>query len=74
MGPASRGRSGPFHVLLDGRAPGDAGGGDVAADGSGSLDAHRLYQLVREPGEVRERTIEIEFDDAGAEVYCFTFG
>lgn len=74
MGPAGRGRSMPFHVRLDGRAPGDAHGGDVAADGSGSLDAQRLYQLVREPGEVRERTIEIEFGDGGAEVYCFTFG
>ena len=64
----------PFRVLLDGEAPGDSHGVDVAADGSGALGDGRLYQLVRQPGPVRERTLEIAFDAAGAEAYAFTFG
>jgi hypothetical protein len=34
----------------------------------------RLYQLVREPGGIADRTVEISFDAPGAEAYCFTFG
>jgi hypothetical protein len=34
----------------------------------------RLYQLVRESGAVRERTLEISFVEPGAEAYVFTFG
>jgi hypothetical protein len=34
----------------------------------------RLYQLVREPDAVRERTLEITFLEAGAAAYVFTFG
>jgi len=64
----------PFRVLLDGDAPGDAHGLDVDEQGSGSLDEGRLYQLVRQPDGVRERTLEITFDDRGAEAYVFTFG
>jgi hypothetical protein len=33
-----------------------------------------LHQLVRQPGSIRERTLEITFPQAGAEAYCFTFG
>ena len=64
----------PFMVTIDGKAPGESHGEDVDADGTGELDAGRLYQLIREKGEVRERTIEITFLAAGAEVYSFTFG
>ena len=34
----------------------------------------RMYQLVRQPGAVRERTLEITFHEPGAEAYVFTFG
>ena len=34
----------------------------------------RLYQLVREHDQVRERTLEITFLEPGAEAYAFTFG
>jgi hypothetical protein len=34
----------------------------------------RLYQLVREPGSITDRTFEIAFLDAGVEAYVFTFG
>jgi thiol-disulfide isomerase/thioredoxin len=64
----------PFRVLLDGEAPGPSHGVDVDADGSGLLRKGRLYQLVREHGDVRERTLEITFLDRGAEAYAFTFG
>jgi thiol-disulfide isomerase/thioredoxin len=74
MGPAARGTSVPFRVLLDGAAPGDARGFDVDDQGNGTLADQRLYQLIRQPGAVRERLVEIEFLDPGAEAYCFTFG
>ena len=64
----------PFRVLLDGEAPGSSHGVDVDADGNGVLRDGRLYQLVREHGAVRERTLEITFLEPGAEAYVFTFG
>jgi hypothetical protein len=64
----------PFRVLLDGEAPGASHGVDVDEDGRGVLAEGRLYQLVREHGEVRERTLEITFGEPGAEAYAFTFG
>jgi hypothetical protein len=33
-----------------------------------------MYQLVRARDGVRERTLEIVFDEPGAEAYNFTFG
>ena len=68
------GRSIPFRVLLDGQAPGVSHGLDVDEDGQGVLRDGRLYQLVRQDGEVRERTVEITFLEPGAEAYVFTFG
>lgn len=44
------------------------------ADGRGLLDDGGMYQLVREQGRVRERTLEITFAEPGAEAYAFTFG
>jgi thiol-disulfide isomerase/thioredoxin len=64
----------PFRVRLDGEPPGPAHGVDVDEDGNGVLGAGRLYQLVRQPGPIRERTVEITFLEAGAEAYVFTFG
>jgi thiol-disulfide isomerase/thioredoxin len=64
----------PFRVLLDGEAPGPSHGVDIDEDGNGSLRDGRLYQLVRQEGAVRERTLEIAFLEAGAEAYVFTFG
>ena len=64
----------PFRVLLDGEAPGESHGVDVDDDGNGELRDGRLYQLVRERAEVRERTLEINSSEPGAEAYAFTFG
>jgi thiol-disulfide isomerase/thioredoxin len=74
MGPAARGASVPFRLTLDGAVPGDAHGFDVDDQGNGTLADQRLYQLIRQTGTIRERLVEIEFLDAGAEAYCFTFG
>jgi hypothetical protein len=63
-----------FHVLLDGEAPGKSHGLDVDEDGNGWLREGRLYQLVRQADEVRERTLLITFLQPGAAAYAFTFG
>ena len=45
-----------------------------ADDGSGTVREPRLYQLIRQPGPIVDRTFEIEFLDAGVEAFAFTFG
>ena len=74
LGPGADGKPVRFKVLVDGQAPGDAHGTDVAADGSGTVTGQRLYQLVRQQGDAKARTFSIEFLDAGASAYAFTFG
>jgi hypothetical protein len=64
----------PFRVLLDGQAPGEAHGLDVDAEGRGTLVRPRLYQLIRQPGPIADRTFEVTFDASGVEGYSFTFG
>jgi thiol-disulfide isomerase/thioredoxin len=64
----------PFRVLIDGHAPGRSHGEDVDEEGNGLLADGRMYQLVREHDEVRERTLQITFVKPGAEAYVFTFG
>jgi hypothetical protein len=63
-----------FTVLLDGQPPGDAHGLDVDEQGRGTVSEPRMYQLVRQPGAVRERTFEMTFDEPGVRAYVFTFG
>ena len=74
LGPGADGKPVRFKVTLDGQAPGDAQGVDVAPDGSGTVTEQRLYQLVRQPGAVRDRTFSIEFLDPNVAAYAFTFG
>jgi thiol-disulfide isomerase/thioredoxin len=74
MGAARKGDSVGFRVLLDGEIAGTAHGVDVGADGTGTVGRQRMYQLIRQPGPIRDRRFEIEFLDAGAEAFCFTFG
>jgi hypothetical protein len=33
-----------------------------------------MYQLVRQPGDISDRTFEITFLDEGVHGYVFTFG
>jgi thiol-disulfide isomerase/thioredoxin len=74
MGPPARDTPVPFRVLLDGEPPGAAQGLDVDERGHGTLSQQRLYQLVREPGSITDRTFEITFLAPGVEAYSFTFG
>jgi thiol-disulfide isomerase/thioredoxin len=64
----------PFRVTLDGRAPGGSHGVDVDEQGNGVLDGGRMYSLVRQAGEVDERTVSVTFAAPGARAHCFTFG
>jgi thiol-disulfide isomerase/thioredoxin len=63
-----------FEVRIDGEAPGPAHGVDVDEAGRGIAAEPRLYQLVRQPGPIVDRTFEITFDEGGAEAFVFTFG
>jgi thiol-disulfide isomerase/thioredoxin len=74
MGPATPGASVRFRVRIDGVPPGAAHGLDIDAEGNGTLKEHRLYQLIRQPGAIKDRQFEIEFLDPGAEAFSFTFG
>jgi Thioredoxin like C-terminal domain len=74
MAPTTPGATVGFRVLLDGRPPAAAHGGDVDGDGNGTVTRPRLYQLIRQPGPVTERTFEITFLDPGVHAYAFTFG
>lgn len=63
-----------FRIMLDGQPPGADHGTDVDADGNGVVNSTRLYQLVRQSGAVRARTVEVQFLEPGARAYAFTFG
>ena len=71
---AGKNASIPFRVLLDGEPPGESHGLDVDANGNGVLREGRMYQLIRQPGRIDDRTLEITFLEPGAEAYVFTFG
>lgn len=74
MGPAARGRSVRFRVLINGKPPGVAHGADADAEGNGTVREQRLYQLIRQPLPIVDHDFEIDFPDAGAESFVFTFG
>ena len=74
MGPLRQEIALRFRVSMDGQPPGPAHGLDVDDSGSGTVREQRLYQLIRQPGSIVDRTFEIEFLDAGVEAFAFTFG
>ena len=74
LGPGADGKPVRFRVRLDGAEPGADHGSDVEADGFGTVNEQRLYQLVRQKDSVRVRTFEIEFLEDGVTAYAFTFG
>ncbi|MGF6997692.1 cytochrome c biogenesis protein DipZ [Paraburkholderia sp. GAS32] len=74
LGPGKDGKPVRFRVSVDGAAPGAAHGTDVAADGAGTVTEQRLYQLVRQTGDVADHTFSIEFLDPGVQAFAFTFG
>ncbi|RQO49992.1 cytochrome C biogenesis protein [Variovorax sp. KBW07] len=74
LGPSADGKPVRFRVTVDGKPPLSDHGADTDAQGNGTVDAQRLYQLVRQSANGQDRLFEIEFLDAGAQAYAFTFG
>jgi thiol-disulfide isomerase/thioredoxin len=74
MGPLRSGASVQYRVSIDGQPPGAAHGLDADEAGNGTVMEQRLYQLIRQPKPIVDRTFAIEFLDAGVETLAFTFG
>jgi thiol-disulfide isomerase/thioredoxin len=74
MGPSEAGKRIRFRVLIDGEPPGAAHGMDVDEQGYGTLTVQRMYQLIRQQGPIKDRDFEIQFLDAGVEIFSLTFG
>lgn len=74
LGPDAAGKPMRFQVTIDGKAPGADHGSDIDADGNGTVSSTKLYQLVRQSGDVKARNFEIRFLDPGVQAYAFTFG
>jgi hypothetical protein len=74
MGPPRQGQTVRFRVSLDGQPPGPAHGLDIDESGRGTVVSPRLYQLIRQPKPIVDRTFAIEFLDPGVETFVFTFG
>ncbi|MFM9926879.1 redoxin family protein [Variovorax sp. H27-G14] len=74
LGPSADGTPVRFKVTVDGQPPLADHGADTDAQGNGTVGAQRLYQLVRQASSPAERLFEIEFLDAGAQAFVFTFG
>jgi cytochrome c biogenesis protein CcdA/thiol-disulfide isomerase/thioredoxin len=74
LGPSAAGKPIRFRVLLDGKVPGANHGLDTDENGRGTVTEQRLYQLIRQSGDISDRTFDIEFLDPGVEAFAFTFG
>jgi hypothetical protein len=74
LSPSATGDRVGFQVRLDGQPPGAAHGLDIDEDGTGTVAEPRMYQLIRQPATITERTVEIAFDTAGVRAFVFTFG
>ncbi|MGB8536692.1 MAG: cytochrome c biogenesis protein DipZ [Acidobacteriaceae bacterium] len=74
LGPPTDGKTVRFRVTIDGHAPGADHGVDTDAEGYGNVTGDRLYQLVRQRGNIQDRTFQIEFLGPGVRAYSFTFG
>jgi cytochrome c biogenesis protein CcdA/thiol-disulfide isomerase/thioredoxin len=74
LGPSSDGKAVRFRVTVDGHAPGSDHGVDTDAEGYGTVTGDRLYQLIRQRGNIQDRTFRIEFLTPEVRAYSFTFG
>jgi cytochrome c biogenesis protein CcdA/thiol-disulfide isomerase/thioredoxin len=74
LGPGADGKPVRFRVKIDGKAPRSDHGTDTDAEGNGVVSETKLYQLVRQMGDVAPRTFEIQFLDPDVQAYAFTFG
>jgi cytochrome c biogenesis protein CcdA/thiol-disulfide isomerase/thioredoxin len=74
LGPGVDGKPVRFRVTVDGKEPGASHGVDIDPSGAGVARDQRLYQLIRQSGDIGDRTFTIEFLDPGIQAYSFTFG
>jgi cytochrome c biogenesis protein CcdA/thiol-disulfide isomerase/thioredoxin len=74
LGPTADGKPVRFRIRIDGQPPLADHGSDVDPQGNGTIGPQKLYQLVRQASPGKDRLFEIEFLDAGAQAYVFTFG
>jgi thiol-disulfide isomerase/thioredoxin len=74
LGPTADGKPVRFRVTIDGQAPGANHGVDTDAEGNGVVTEQRLYQLIRQQGDVTDHIFTIEFEDPGVQAFSFTFG
>jgi hypothetical protein len=74
MGPAVRGTSVRYRLVIDGQPADAAHGFDVDGQGNGTVTEPRMYQLIRQPSPIVDRQFEIEFLDPGVAGFDFTFG
>ncbi|QNI33182.1 cytochrome c biogenesis protein DipZ [Alloacidobacterium dinghuense] len=74
LGPAADGKPVRFRVTIDGQLPRENHGVDTDEQGNGLLTEHRLYQLIRQKGAIKDRDFVIEFSDPGVQAFAFTFG
>jgi hypothetical protein len=74
LGPSADGKPVRFRVTVDDATPADSHGTDTDAQGAGIVTDQRLYQLVRQSGDIKDRTFAIEFLDPGVQTFAFTFG
>jgi len=74
LGAGTAGKPVRFRVQLDGADPGASHGADTDDAGRGVVKEQRLYQLIRQSGEVGEHLFSIEFLDPDVQAYSFTFG
>ena len=58
MGPLQAGTPVRFRVSIDGQPPGRAHGLDTDDGGNGTVTEQRLYQLIRQPHPIVDRTFE----------------
>ena len=66
MGPGARGNPVRFRVLIDGKPPGAAHGGDIDEQGNGTVTEQRMYQLIRQPKPIADRTVRDRVPRSGA--------
>jgi len=74
LGPPKNGKPVRFRITIDGKAPGADHGVDTDADGYGTVTEYRLYQLIRQQGNIQDKTFRIEFLTPGVQAFSFTFG
>jgi hypothetical protein len=74
MGPAPAQTPVRFRVLIDGQPPGTAHGADADDQGGGTASQQRMYQLIRQPGAITDRTFEVTFSEPRVQAFSFTFG